>query len=206
MRAATRDEQDGQQGQQAAERERERGCERRVPWAGDVVLVEVELGLEVRAERVALGEFGGDLVRGLRRSPFASYSLARSASSAPDWTRRACCSLAMSARWVSRWLLTDTYSPSAIEIAPPTSPARPAARMGALLRCRARDTDDDCRDGHDAVVRAENARRAASSVCSRAPLPGAHDCRGAGPTKRGHSDYLSTRIRADSSKDRRALR
>ena len=29
----------------------------------------------------------------------------------------------MSARSVSRWLLTDTYSPSAIDAAPATSPA-----------------------------------------------------------------------------------
>ena len=33
-------------------------------------------------------------------------------------------------RSLSRWLLTDTYSPRAIERAPPTSPATEAARMG----------------------------------------------------------------------------
>src|SRR5690349_20540703 len=35
----------------------------------------------------------------------------------------------MRARVVSRELLTETYSPSAIEIAPPTRPARPAVAM-----------------------------------------------------------------------------
>src|SRR5690606_21160748 len=42
-----------------------------------------------------------------------------------------CFSFAMRARSLSRWLLTDTYSPSAIEMAPPTRPATPAVRMGA---------------------------------------------------------------------------
>src|SRR4029453_11160213 len=34
---------------------------------------------------------------------------------------------------VSLWLLTDTYSPNAMEIAPPTRPAVPAARMLPVL-------------------------------------------------------------------------
>jgi microcystin-dependent protein len=33
----------------------------------------------------------------------------------------------LSARSASRWELTDTYSPAAIEVAPPTSPATPAS-------------------------------------------------------------------------------
>src|SRR5206468_1577586 len=37
------------------------------------------------------------------------------------------------ARWLSRWLLTDTYSPSAIDTAPPIKAASPAIRMGPLL-------------------------------------------------------------------------
>ena len=37
------------------------------------------------------------------------------------------------ARWLSLWLLTETYSPRAMETAPPTSPARPAVRMGPVL-------------------------------------------------------------------------
>src|SRR5688572_15545248 len=39
-------------------------------------------------------------------------------------------SLASSARSVSRWLLTDTYSPSAMDTAPATNPATPAVRIG----------------------------------------------------------------------------
>lgn len=36
----------------------------------------------------------------------------------------------MTARWLSLWLLTETYSPKAIDTAPPTSPATPAVRIG----------------------------------------------------------------------------
>ena len=42
-------------------------------------------------------------------------------------------SLASSARSVSRWVLTETYSPTAMLIAPATSPAMPAVRMTPLL-------------------------------------------------------------------------
>jgi hypothetical protein len=38
--------------------------------------------------------------------------------------------LGLSARSLSRWLETDTYSPSAIDTAPATSPASPAVKMG----------------------------------------------------------------------------
>jgi hypothetical protein len=40
-------------------------------------------------------------------------------------------SRAMSARSVSRWALTETYSPAAMDIAPATSPAEPATMMEA---------------------------------------------------------------------------
>ena len=39
-------------------------------------------------------------------------------------------SLAISARWESAELETETYSPSAMEMAPPTSAAAPAVRIG----------------------------------------------------------------------------
>jgi hypothetical protein len=38
--------------------------------------------------------------------------------------------LASSAFSVSRWVLTETYSPSAIDSAPATNPAIPAAKIG----------------------------------------------------------------------------
>ena len=38
--------------------------------------------------------------------------------------------LPICARSLSRWLETDTYSPSAIDTAPATSPASPAVKMG----------------------------------------------------------------------------
>ena len=39
-------------------------------------------------------------------------------------------SCAICARSLSRWLETETYSPSAIDTAPPTRPASPAVKMG----------------------------------------------------------------------------
>src|SRR5258708_16979607 len=70
-------------------------------------------------------------VRAVRADrPFARYRAASSASScsgASASSRRSLSSIALS---VSRWLLTDTYSPNAIEIAPATSPATPAVRIG----------------------------------------------------------------------------
>jgi len=38
----------------------------------------------------------------------------------------------MSASWLSRCELTETYSPAAIDIAPATKPATPASNMDAL--------------------------------------------------------------------------
>ena len=39
------------------------------------------------------------------------------------------CSRPISARSASRWELTETYSPTAIDIAPATKPATPATRI-----------------------------------------------------------------------------
>jgi hypothetical protein len=39
-------------------------------------------------------------------------------------------SWAIIARWLSRWLETDTHSPSAIDTAPATNPASPAVKTG----------------------------------------------------------------------------
>ena len=63
----------------------------------------------------------------------------------------------MSARSLSRWLLTETYSPSAIEIAPPTRPAIPATSRAGGVGRRARDADDERSHRDDAVVRTEHA-------------------------------------------------
>ena len=71
---------------------------------------------------------------------------------ASSWGRRP-----RAARWLSRWLLTETYSPSAIETAPPISAARPADEDGAAAAGRTRDADHDRGDRDDAVVGAEHA-------------------------------------------------
>jgi hypothetical protein len=53
-------------------------------------------------------------------SPFAAYRPANSSSSAAGMPSTSSRSLRTSACWVSRWVLTDTYSPSAIDTAPAT--------------------------------------------------------------------------------------
>src|SRR6476661_2289902 len=65
---------------------------------------------------------------------------ASSASSSSGCSASSRRSFSISACWLSFWLLTETYSPNAIEMAPPTTPAAPAIRMGP-----------------DAVVGAQNA-------------------------------------------------
>ena len=55
------DQHDREQGQQRAEREGSHRRERRAPRVRDVVGVDAQLGLGVRAERVVLGELLGDL-------------------------------------------------------------------------------------------------------------------------------------------------
>src|SRR6478752_1720276 len=54
---------------------------------------------------------------------------ASSRSSAAGWLASSFSSRAMSARSASRWALTDTNSPTAIDIAPAARPATPAIRM-----------------------------------------------------------------------------
>ncbi len=60
----------------------------------------------------------------------ASYRAVSSASSASGVAASSCFSCVIWARWLSRWLDTETYSPSAIDTAPATSPASPAVKMG----------------------------------------------------------------------------
>src|SRR5450759_3380303 len=59
--------------------------------------------------------------------PHRSRSVRGSRSGVVASSRRSCASCAVS---LSRWLLTDTYSPSAIDTAPATRPASPAVKMG----------------------------------------------------------------------------
>jgi hypothetical protein len=62
--------------------------------------------------------------------PFAVY-IAVSASNSRSGNRASSVrSFASSARSASRWLLTDTYSPKAMDTAPATTPATPAVRTG----------------------------------------------------------------------------
>ena len=63
--------------------------------------------------------------------PFASYRAASSSNSAAGSSRSSWRSLCNSAFSVSRWVLTETYSPNAIDTAPATRPALPAVNTGA---------------------------------------------------------------------------
>ena len=60
----------------------------------------------------------------------ASYRAVSSVSSASGEAASSRFSCLICARSLSRWLETDTYSPSAIDTAPATSPANPAVKMG----------------------------------------------------------------------------
>ena len=62
--------------------------------------------------------------------PLASYRAVSSISSASGVSASSRFSWAISARSLSRWLETDTYSPSDIDTAPATRPASPAVKMG----------------------------------------------------------------------------
>jgi hypothetical protein len=64
----------------------------------------------------------------------------------------------MSARSVSRWLLTELYSPVAIDIAP-AAPANPATMIDDRDHPR-RHADEERGDRHDAVAGAEHVRAA----------------------------------------------
>jgi hypothetical protein len=63
-------------------------------------------------------------------SPLASYMAVSSVSSASGLSASSRFSCSICARSLSRWLETDTYSPNAMDTAPPTSPASPAVKMG----------------------------------------------------------------------------
>ena len=57
---------------------------------------------------------------------------------------------------VSDCVLTETYSPVAIDIAPATRPASPAVITAPWLGAGRGDADHQARSGDDTVVRAEN--------------------------------------------------
>lgn len=122
--------QDRDDRQQGADEERQQRCERRVPGIGELVRVDPELDLGVRAERVVLGEVVGDLLGQRPGQPLLSYIPVSSSSSSSGISRSSVRSFSSSACSVSRWVLTDTYSPVAMLSAPATSPATPATTMG----------------------------------------------------------------------------
>ena len=111
------------------ERHRRRG--RGLDRAGQFFGVDVQLGVEVGGQRVVRGQLDGHLLGGrlgqalglVQRGQLGELRASGSSAS----SRRSCASSAVS---LSRWLDTDTYSPSAIDTAPATSPARPAVKIG----------------------------------------------------------------------------
>src|SRR6516164_2488436 len=88
--------------------------------------------------------------------PLASYRAVSSVNSASGLAASSRFSCLISARWLSRWLETDTYSPSAIDTAPPTSPANPAVKIGPRFVVAPRHPDDDAGHRHDPVVSPEH--------------------------------------------------
>lgn len=68
-----------------------------------------------------------------KENPLATYSSVNSSAS-DELCSRLMCDLVRprKARSLSRWLLTETNSPAAIDNAPETSPANPASRIVSL--------------------------------------------------------------------------
>ena len=79
---AGRRKQDGQQRQHRAEGERERRGVGGVPRVGQLVRVDAQFDVDVRGERVVVGQFLGDqLARSPADRPLARYMATNSASS-----------------------------------------------------------------------------------------------------------------------------
>ena len=95
--------------------------------------IDAELVTQMRAQAIARAELFGDAPRELidrdrveRRSTSALRARARGC---PSSSR---CSSSMSARSASRCELTETYSPTAIDIAPATKPATPEIKIASF--------------------------------------------------------------------------
>jgi hypothetical protein len=123
-------EQDRQQRQHRAEGERERGGPGRLPGAGEVFGVDRELGVEVGGERVVLGELAGDGARGLRAQALGFVGCREFGELQLGVLTQLAFLGGELGFSESRWLDTDTYSPSAIDTAPATRPAMPAVNSG----------------------------------------------------------------------------
>ena len=89
----------------------------------------MELVAQVRLEPVARAELLGDLARERGVEAATDVDLREPSSSASGCSASSRFSFSMSARSASRCELTETYSPTAIDIAPATSAATPATRI-----------------------------------------------------------------------------
>ena len=108
------------------------------------------------AARAPFAESSSATVRAVAGDrPLASYSAVSSVSSVSGESASSRFSCAICARSLSRWLETETYSPSAIDTAPPTRPASPAVKMGPRADVH-RNPDDNRCDRHDPVIGAKH--------------------------------------------------
>ena len=158
-----RRQQDRQQRQQRAEREGDRGRQRRLPGADQIVLIDVQLDLEVRRQGIVRGQLDRDLTGG-RVGETRDHGTARSAPRAPPPASRA--ALASPSR-SARVRCRAGCSPRRTRRAPSRSHRRRGRRRPAVSRAarvggRSGDADDEGRDRDDAVVGARARRRAAS--------------------------------------------
>ena len=90
----------------------------------------MQFGVQVSGQGAAGGQLSGDGAGGSRGQALGFVEGGQLGQFGLRGVGEFALFLAISARWLSRWLETDTYSPSAIDTAPATSPASPAVKMG----------------------------------------------------------------------------
>ena len=108
------------------------------------------------AEGVVRGQLLGDLARQLRLDAAMHVDAGELAQLGGRLLLELLLSFDRSAFSASACEWTETYSPAAIDIAPPTRPATPASSEAAVRRAGGRDADQQARGRDDAVVRAED--------------------------------------------------
>ena len=151
-------EHDADERQQRPDQEREEGRARRVPRSDNLALVHVQLGPQVRAEGVVLGELDGDLPRGLVAEPLVAIDLRQLVELALGILSQLPPLLgdqrALAVRGGGdRDVLAQRHRDRAAH-----DGRRARDEHGAIARRRTGDPDDGGGHRDDAVVRAEHAR------------------------------------------------
>jgi hypothetical protein len=101
-----------------------------MPGVGQLVRVDAQLGVGVCGERVMRGQLLGQFPRRPHARALGHIDRGQLVQFLLGEILEFGLLLGQQGGSVSRWLLTDTYSPNAIDTAPATNPAIPAVRIG----------------------------------------------------------------------------